>query len=88
MVSKDTCVPCRKIRGPHLAQQMTDLPTDRIKQCPSFANVGFDVFYPWTIHVRKTRSGLAQSKRWGLVLTCLNSRAIDIEGLEASLPVH
>ncbi|XP_048586638.1 uncharacterized protein LOC125568411 [Nematostella vectensis] len=62
---------------------MADLPPDRTEVAPSFTNVGFDVFGPWTIHTRKTRGGVLNSKRWGLVFTCLSSRAIHIELLES-----
>jgi hypothetical protein len=51
--------------------------------CAPFTNVGFDVFGPWEVHTRKTRGGAANSKRWGIVFTCLASRAIHIELLES-----
>ena len=68
------CVLCKKMRGPHLEQRMADLP---------FTNVGFDVFGPWAVQTRKTRGGGVNAKRWGLVFTCLSSRAIHIEVSEA-----
>ena len=77
------CVPCKKLRGPPLEQRMADLPRDRTEVCPPFTNVGFDVFGPWMVQTRKTRGGAANAKRWGLVFTCLSSRAIHIEVLEA-----
>ena len=77
------CVICKKLRGPVLEQRMADLPPDRTEATPPFTNVGFDVFGPWTVHTRKTRGGLANSKRWGLVFTCLYSRAVHIEVLES-----
>ena len=73
----------RELRGPVLEQRMADLPPDRTEATPPFTNVGFDVFGPWTVHTRKTRGGLANSKRWGLVFTCLYSRAVHIEVLES-----
>ncbi|KAK3752086.1 hypothetical protein QZH41_016992 [Actinostola sp. cb2023] len=39
--------------------------------------------YPPVYHTRKMRGGEANSKRWGLVFTCLARRAIHIEVLEA-----
>ena len=77
------CVTCKKLRGPVIQQRMADLPADRTEVAPPFTNVGFDVFGPWMIRSRKTRGGAANSKRWGLVFTCLSSRAIHIELLES-----
>ncbi|PFX13107.1 hypothetical protein AWC38_SpisGene22835 [Stylophora pistillata] len=56
MVTKElaSCVPCKKLRGPHVIQKMADLPQDR-----------------------------TESKRWGLVFTCLNGRAIHIDVQES-----
>ena len=65
-----------------LEQKMADLPPDRAEIGPPFTNVGIDVFGPWTVQTRRTRGGAADSKRWGLVFTCLASRAIHIELLE------
>jgi hypothetical protein len=62
---------------------MSDLPIDRTENPPPFTYVGCDVFGPWTIVTRKTRGGSADSKRWGLVFTCLNCRAIHVEVLES-----
>ena len=77
------CVICKKLRGRVLDQRMADLPADRTEVAPPFTNVGFDVFGPWTVNTRKTRGGSANSKRWGLVFTCLSSRAVHIEVLES-----
>ena len=77
-----TCVPCKKARGATATQHMADLPADRTETAPPFTNVGFDVFGPWMIHTRRLRGGAVNSKRWGLVFTCLSSRAVHIEVLE------
>ena len=77
------CVLCKKMRGPHLEQRLADLPLDRTKVCPPLTNIGFDVFGPCALQTRKTRGGGVNAKRWGLVFTCLSSRAIHIEVLEA-----
>ena len=77
------CVTCKKLRGPVIEQRMADLPADRTEVAPPFRNVGFDVFGHWMIRSRKTGGGAANSKRWGLVFTCLCSRAIHIELLES-----
>ena len=77
------CVTCRKLRGKIMTQHMADLPRDRLDTPPPFTNVGFDVFGPWQICTRRTRGRISNSKRWGLVFTCLNCRAIHIEILES-----
>ena len=77
------CVVCKKLRGPLLDQRMADLPADRSEVAPPFTNVGFDVFGPWMVRSRKTRGGAANSKRWGVVFTCLSSRAVHVEVLES-----
>ena len=63
-------------------QKMAGLPPNRAEVGPHFTNVGFDVFGPWSVKTRKTRGGASDSKRWGLVFTCLASRAIHIELLD------
>ena len=85
VVSKviSSCVTCKKLRGASLTQHMADLPSDRTETPPPFTNVGCDVFGPWNIQTRRLRGGAINSKRWGLVFTCLNSRAIHIEVLES-----
>lgn len=78
----EKCVTCKKARGRPLEQKMSDLPEDRLEPTPPFTNVGIDVFGPWLIATRKLRGGASNSKRWGLLFTCLSSRAIHIELLE------
>ena len=77
------CVVCKKARGSTLVQQMADLPKDRTEPGPPFTSVGIDVFGPWLVHTRRLRGGAANSKRWGLLFTCLSSRAIHVELLES-----
>lgn len=61
---------------------MADLPADRVTPSPPFSAVGVDTFGPWPVVARKTRGGLAESKRWAILFTCLASRAIHIEVVE------
>ncbi|XP_013421679.1 uncharacterized protein LOC106181750 isoform X2 [Lingula anatina] len=77
------CVPCRKLRGRVMNQQMADLPKDRLTSGPPFAIVGVDVFGPWSVVARRTRGGMAESKRWGVLFTCLFTRAVHIELVES-----
>ncbi len=77
------CVICRKLRGRSETQKMADLPMDRVNTEPPFTYVGTDVFCPWTISARRTRGGLANSKRWAVLFTCLAIRAVHIEVMES-----
>jgi len=77
------CVKCRKLRGKVEIQKMSDLPSDRVKPCPPFTYVGVDVFGPWHVVARRTRGGMANSKRWAVLFTCLACRAIHIEVIDA-----
>lgn len=76
------CVICRKLRGKLEYQKMADLPDDRVNPSPPFSCVGLDVFGPWEITTRKTRGGVANSKRWAVLFTCLSTRAVHIELIE------
>ncbi|XP_065941356.1 uncharacterized protein [Magallana gigas] len=71
-----------KLRRPSSQQIMADLPADRVVPSPPFTIVGVDVFGPWNIVARRTRGGLAHSKRWAILFSCLTSRAIHIAVIE------
>ena len=69
------CVTCRKQRARAMEQKMADLPSDRLRPHePPFTRVGMDYFGP--LEVKKSRSVL---KRYGVISTCLASRAVHIE---------
>ncbi|XP_064486113.1 uncharacterized protein LOC135398658 [Ornithodoros turicata] len=76
------CVQCRKLRGRLEEQKMADLPKERVSTEPPFTYVGLDVFGPWTVASCRTRGGLAQSKRWAVLFTCMSIRAVHIEVIE------
>lgn len=71
------CVSCRKARRPTETQKMADLPDCRVDPSPPFSYCGMDCFGPF--HVKQGRT---EHKRYGLIFTCLSSRAIHIEMLE------
>lgn len=77
------CVICRRLRGSLEKQKMSNLPADRLTQSPPFTQVGLDVFGPWTVCARRTRGGLAESKRWAVMFTCLVTRAVHLEVIES-----
>lgn len=69
------CVQCRKRQGLPVQQVMAHLPIDRITvDQPPFSATGIDYFGPFTIvHGRKSE------KVYGVVFTCLASRAMHLE---------
>ncbi|KAI4896990.1 hypothetical protein NFI96_001373, partial [Prochilodus magdalenae] len=77
------CVTCRRLRRKMETQKMADLPAERLSADPPFSFVGVDVFGPWMVTARRTRGGLASSKRWAALFTCMSTRAIHIEVLES-----
>ncbi|XP_041954033.1 uncharacterized protein LOC121713480 isoform X2 [Alosa sapidissima] len=77
------CVTCRKNRGKPGEQKMADLPRERlVMDLPPFSNIGLDYFGP--LEVRRGRSTV---KRYGVIFTCMTSRAIHLE-VAYSLDTH
>ena len=71
------CITCRKLRGQNQTQKMANLPEDRIEPAPPFSHCGIDCFGPFVVKdLRK------EHKRYGLLITCMASRAIHIETLD------
>ena len=68
------CVSCRKWRGSVVEQKMADLPTDRTETVVPFTYCAVDLFGPFVIKERRK-----ELKRYGVLFTCLTSRAIHIE---------
>ena len=71
------CVQCRKLRGPTEVQKMADLPEERLEPTPPFTYCGFDCFGPFIVKERRK-----ELKKYGLLFTCMASRAIHIEMLD------
>jgi hypothetical protein len=71
------CVPCRRRHGRTSSQLMADLPKERLTSNEKpFTSVGLDCFGP--IMVSRGR-GRSLEKRYGLIFTCLSSRAVNIK---------
>lgn len=69
------CSFCRRYNGRALEQKMADLPKVRIlPDLPPFTNTGVDYFGP--VEVRRGRS---TCKRYGVIFTCMASRAVHLE---------
>ena len=71
------CVTCAKLRQKPQSQKMANLPDERLQSVPPFTHVGMDVFGPYQVKDRRTTL-----KRYGLMFTCMYSRAVHIEMLE------
>ncbi|XP_078020591.1 uncharacterized protein LOC144459801 [Epinephelus lanceolatus] len=72
------CITCRRHRKPTEEQRMADLPPERVEPSPPFSFCGMDCFGPFL-----TKQGRKESKRYGLLFTCLSSCAIHIEMLDS-----
>lgn len=68
------CVKCRRLRASAGKQKMADLPKQRLTEAPPFTYCGVDYFGPCLI-----KEGRKVLKRYGVLFTCLASRAIHIE---------
>ncbi|XP_055958725.1 uncharacterized protein LOC130014010 [Patella vulgata] len=53
---------------------MSELPEDRLEPAPPFTYCAVDCFGPWTI-----KEGRCERKRYGVLYTCMTSRAVHIE---------
>lgn len=71
------CTTCKKLRKPAEEQLMGQHPPERLEKTPPFTHVGMDVFGHFLVKDRRT-----ELKRWGLLFTCLYSRAVHVEMLE------
>ena len=71
------CIKCRKFRKHSQEQKMADLPHERMEATPPFVYSGMDCFGPFYV-----KDGRKELKRYGLLLTCMCSRAIHIEVLD------
>lgn len=68
------CVTCRKLRASPQQKVMAELPTDRFEQVPPFTFSAVDYFGPFYI-----KEGRKEMKRYGVLFTCMASRAIHLE---------
>ena len=69
------CFKCKRQRQPPMQQMMAPLPHERlIPEKPAFTYSGVDYFGPFFV-----KFGRAQAKRYGVIFTCLTTRAVHIE---------
>ena len=69
-----SCATCKKLRAAFQGQKMADLPEDRLEPTPPFTYCGADYFGPWYV-----KEGRKELKRYGVLFTCLFSRAVHLE---------
>ena len=76
------CVTCRILVKKALSQKMAPLPEELTLPCPAFTNVGIDLAGPFNvtsmIKKKTTRSGTGTMKVWGVLIVCLNTRALKV----------
>lgn len=68
------CTTCQRYRGAHVKQKMADLPQDRLEETAPFTYSAVDYFGPFYI-----KEGRRELKRYGVLFTCMSSRAIHLE---------
>ena len=74
-----SCLTCRRVNSRPQPQLMADLPSERItSDAPAFSQVGLDVFGPIAV-----KSGRGEKYRYGLMCTCMVTRAVHIELLDS-----
>ncbi|XP_061177765.1 uncharacterized protein LOC133186550 [Saccostrea echinata] len=73
LISK--CVICRRYQSPPMHQKMANLPSERLEtDDPPFTRVDMDYFGPFEL-----KRGRSMVKRYGVIFTCLNTRAVHLE---------
>ena len=85
------CFYCKRRRARPMSQIMADLPLMRFDPIAPFKNVSIDLFGPFKVRLgtttMKTRS-TREEKRWGVIYTCLHSRAVHLDVVESLSTPH
>lgn len=77
---KEKCVICRRMDKTVIGQQMGQLPEQRLKPSPAFFNTSLDLFGP--LMIRDTVKKRSRAKVYGVIFTCLASRAVHLDLVE------
>ncbi|XP_067942117.1 uncharacterized protein [Watersipora subatra] len=75
------CIKCTKLRGNPVGQKIANLPQCRTEPEAPCTHTGVDVFGAF-----KVKDNRNKSKRYGLLFTCMASRAVHLEVLEDMTP--
>ena len=71
------CIKCKRRTAVRQAPEIAELPKARLTPYePAFSYTGLDYFGPF--YVKRGR-GKTTEKRWGVIFTCMNSRAVHLE---------
>lgn len=62
---------------------MLALPSKPLQVAPPFTYVGVDAFGPWDIISHRTRGGVSNSKRWGVMFSCMCSSVAHVKVIVA-----
>jgi hypothetical protein len=71
------CTTCRKLRHNPQSQKMSDIPAIRTEELGPFVHTGMDCFGPFQV-----KNGRRYCKAYGVIFTCLSSRAVHLELLD------
>ena len=73
---KFRCVLCREIEAKTETQLMADLPRTHLEPfTPPFYNTACDYFEPYKVKISRNKT----AKHYGVIFTCLNTRAVHLE---------
>ena len=76
----DSCIHCRKCKAKLCSQVMSDLPSVRTGPAAPFEYTTLDLFGPYTVRDGVRRR--TKKKVWGVVFSCMASRAIHADLVE------
>ena len=74
---KRSCYTCRLLEKVLAQQQMAPLPRARQVMSPTFQDISVDLIGP--VEIRGTVNKRSRKKVWGLVITCLATRAVHLD---------
>lgn len=74
------CLFCKRRSARPSCQKMADLPNERLAvPAPPFTHSSVDLFGPYQVVVSRNRC----EKRWGVIFTCLTTRAVHLEVVQS-----